>query len=274
MKPKLRSVWVFHLDTGACNGCDIEILDLLTPFYDAERFGVKLIGSPRHAHAMLVTGPLTRQCYYAAKKAIKAMPPEPRIIVAVGTCACSGGIFYNGYPIYRRPESGREGKEYPRRGGIEELIADLKDQGEKVGPVIYIPGCPPRPEEILYGIAQLLGVVEKKMKEEHYIEETAPFMLQEYPIEERVRLTLRERLRYVVGYFDREKILDDFIKLVERAKKSENPREVLRELINDYCAKEKDHRIAFCMRFLESEYWKVKEEYEALSSNKTVVYGI
>ncbi len=269
-KPKLRSVWVFHLNTGACNGCDIEILDILTPFYDAERLGVKLVGSPRHAHAMLVTGPLTRQCYYGAKKAIKAMPPKPRIIVVIGTCACSGGIFYNGYPIYRRSESGREGCEYPRRGGIIELIEDLRDEGEYVGPVIYIPGCPPRPEEILYGIAQLLGLVEKKLEGEHYTEEVG-FELPEAPINERIRLTLREKLRHVVGYFDRDKILEDFMELVKKAEESEKPKEELKKLIDEYNAKIRDVRISFCMRLLENEYWRVRD---ALSAGKEFVYWV
>lgn len=146
-KPKLKSVWVFHLNTGACNGCDIEVFDVLTPYYDAERFGIKLVASPRHADVLLVTGPLTRQTYYAVKRVYDAMPPKPRIVVAIGTCACSGGIFYDSYAVH---------------GGIDKLL-----------PVhMYIPGCPPRPEEILYGIAQLLGLVEKRVKKEYASEET------------------------------------------------------------------------------------------------------
>jgi len=137
----LKSVWVFHVDSGSCNGCDIEILDVLTPYYDVERLGVKLVPSPRHADALLVSGPLTRQTYYAVKAAYEAMPPKPRIVVAVGTCASSGGIFYNGYPIYNpNPE---RGSDRLRTGGIEVLLAEY---GKK--PDIYIPGCPPSPEEI------------------------------------------------------------------------------------------------------------------------------
>lgn len=270
-KPKLKSIWVFHLNTGSCNGCDIEIIDVLTPFYDVERLGIKLVGSPRHAHAMLISGPLTRQAYYGAKMAIKAMPPEPRIMVAIGTCVCSGGIFYNGYPIYRRPESGREGNEYPRLGGINELLKDLRDEGVKVGPVIYIPGCPPRPEEIIYGIAQLAGLVEKRLSYQEYSDEFVKFRLPEGPVEERIVLTLREKLRHVVGYLDRDAILEEFMKLVEKAEKSENPREELRKLIDNYSSKQRDMRIVFCMRLLESEYWRIKD---AISAGKEFVYWI
>ncbi|AMM54745.1 NADH-quinone oxidoreductase subunit B family protein [Pyrococcus kukulkanii] len=271
MKPKLRSIWVFHLNTGSCNGCDIEIIDVLTPFYDVERFGIKLVGSPRHAHALLVSGPLTRQAYYSAKETIKAMPPQPRVMVAIGTCACSGGIFYNGYPIYRRPESGRESCEYPRKGGINELLEDLKEEGEPIGPVIYIPGCPPRPEEIIYGIAQLIGLVEKRLSYQEYSDDTMKFRLPEGPIEERIRLTLRERLRHLVGYLDRERILEDFMKLVEQVEKSENPREELARLVKDYAAKCGDVRLAFCMALLENEYWRVRD---ALDAGKEFVYWI
>ncbi len=247
---KLRSIWVFHLNTGACNGCDIEILDILSPYYDVERLGVKLVGSPRHAHALLVTGPLTRQCVYAVKKAYEAMPPRPRIVVAVGTCACSGGIFYNSYSIYRK--SPREAQEYPRRGGIEEII-----------PVdIYIPGCPPRPEEILYGLAQLVGLIAKRVNQEYYKEEEVEFMLPKIPFTERIRLDLRNILNRVVGYFDREQILNDFLHFVEEARKSPDEKARLRELIEEYCQKQKDSRIRFCMKLLEREYWRLREIYE------------
>ncbi|ALM75668.1 NADH-quinone oxidoreductase subunit B family protein [Thermococcus barophilus] len=267
----IKSIWVFHLNTGACNGCDIEVIDLLTPFYDVERLGIKLVGSPRHAHAMLVTGPLTRQAYYGAKEAIRAMPPQPRIIVAIGTCACSGGIFYNGYPLYRRPESGRIGKEYPRLGGIDELLKDLRDEGENVGPVVYIPGCPPRPEEIIYGIAQLVGLVERRLSYEEYSDQIVKFKLPEGPVEERIRLTLLERLRHLVGYFDRDEILSEFLKLVEKAEKSENPREELAKLVFEYCQKCRDLRLAYVMKVLEDEYWRIRD---AISAGQEFIYWI
>ncbi len=234
-KPRMRSVWVFHLNTGACNGCDIEILDVLTPYYDAERLGVKLVGSPRHADALLVTGPLTRQTYYAAKAVYEAMPPTPRIVIAVGTCACSGGIFYDSYAVH---------------GGIDKLL-----------PVdMYVPGCPPRPEEIIYGLAQLLGLVEKKVRGETYRDEEHEFR-PEAPIVDRLWYDLRQVLTRIVGYFDRETVLNEFVSLVKEAYRRSNPRQALRSLVEEYCAKEEDPRIALAMRLLLNEFETLVDRY-------------
>ena len=131
-----KSLWVYHLNTGACNGCDIEVIDVLTPYYDAERFGIKLVGSPRHADVLLVSGPVTRQVLPAVRRAYEAVP-APKLVFAIGSCACGGGMWHDSYNII---------------GGTE-----------KVMPVdFYIPGCPPRPEAILYGVAVALGLAPKK----------------------------------------------------------------------------------------------------------------
>lgn len=125
------SPWILHFNSGGCNGCDIEVVAALCPHYDAERFGVLLQGSPRHADVIVVTGPITRQ---VAKRLIRIYEqmPEPRFVIAVGSCALSGGVFKGAYNVYE---------------GVDKLI-----------PVdVYIPGCPPRPEAILYGIVQLLN---------------------------------------------------------------------------------------------------------------------
>ncbi|MEO2151673.1 MAG: NADH-quinone oxidoreductase subunit B family protein [Thermococcus sp.] len=273
---RLRSLYVFHLDTGACNGCEIELFDILTPYYDAERLGVRLAASPRHAHAMAATGPLTRQAYYAAKEAIKAMPPKPRIVVAVGTCASSGGIFYNSYALYNT--SPQRGRDRLRSGGPEMIV-----------PIdMYIPGCPPSPEEILYGVAQLLGIKEKKMKGEYWValppketpkaENEVEFRIPDRPIPLRYWLTLREELRRVIGYYDREAVLNDFMALVEKAFEDENPREKLHDLVTGYFLKEKDSRIKVAMRFLENEFWRLYDEYhslgEALRKKYPVTAGV
>lgn len=127
---RVNSPWVIHFNSGSCNGCDIEILATLTPRYDLERFGVKLRGSPRHADILLCTGPVTRQARDRLMR-IYAQMPEPKFVVAVGSCALSGGAFRGCYNIM---------------GGIDEVI-----------PVdAYIPGCPPRPEAIIDGIIKLL----------------------------------------------------------------------------------------------------------------------
>ena len=262
MGRRLKSVWVYHVDAGSCNGCDIEVLDVLSPYYDLERLGIKVVPNPRHADALFITGPLTRQTRIMLKKAYEAMPPKPRIVVAIGTCASSGGIFYNSYALYNT--SPQRGRDRLRSGGPEMIV-----------PIdMYIPGCPPSPEEILYGVAQLLGIKEKKMKGEYWValppketpkaENEVEFRIPDRPIPLRYWLTLREELRRVVGYYDREAVLEDFMALVEKAFESEDPREKLHDLVTGYFLKEKDSRIKVAMRFLENEFWKLYDEYHSL----------
>jgi membrane-bound hydrogenase subunit mbhJ len=127
---RVNSPWAIHYNSGSCNGCDIEILATLTPRYDAERLGVKLQGSPRHADVLIGTGSVTRQSRERLIRVYEQMP-EPKFVVAVGACALSGGVFQGCYNIM---------------GGIDEVI-----------PVdVFVPGCPPRPEAILDGIVKLL----------------------------------------------------------------------------------------------------------------------
>ncbi|WP_048810989.1 NADH-quinone oxidoreductase subunit B family protein [Thermococcus gammatolerans] len=276
MGRRLKSVWVYHVDAGSCNGCDIEVLDVLSPYYDLERLGVKVVPNPRHADALFITGPLTRQTRIALKKAYEAMPPKPRIVVAVGTCASSGGIFYNSYALYNT--SPQRGRDRLRSGGPEMIV-----------PIdMYIPGCPPSPEEILYGVAQLLGIKEKKMKGEYWIalppketpskENEVEFRIPDRPIPLRYWLTLREELRRVIGYYDREAVLNDFMALVEKAFEDENPREKLHDLVTGYFLKEKDSRVKVAMRFLENEFWRLYDEYhslgEALRKKYPVTAGV
>jgi NADH-quinone oxidoreductase B subunit len=125
-----RSPWVLHFNSGGCNGCDIEILDLLTPRYDVERLGILKEASPRHADVLLCTGPVTRQTRDRLLR-IYEQVPEPKWVVAIGACACSGGIVADSYNVM---------------GGIGEVL-----------PVdLYLPGCPSRPEAIIAALAELL----------------------------------------------------------------------------------------------------------------------
>src|SRR5574337_557431 len=125
---RANSPWVIHFNSGSCNGCDIEILATLTPRYDVERFGIKLRGSPRHADVLICTGPVTRQARERLLRIYEQMP-EPKFVVAVGSCGISGGVFQGCYNVM---------------GGIDQVI-----------PVNgYVPGCPPRPEAIIDGIVR------------------------------------------------------------------------------------------------------------------------
>jgi Ni,Fe-hydrogenase III small subunit len=130
IKALKKSPWVYHVNTGSCNNCDIEILDCLTPRFDVERFGILLVGSPRHTDILLCTGPVTAQSAPRVKEVFE-QTPEPKVVAAIGTCACTGGIFKNGYNIV---------------GPLDKII-----------PVhIYIPGCPPKPEAIILGLVKAL----------------------------------------------------------------------------------------------------------------------
>ena len=147
-----KSIWVFHLNTGSCNACDIEILDALTPYHDAERFGVKLVVSPRHADVILLTGPITAESLPKVLNAIEAAP-RPRIIVALGSCGSGGGIWHDTYSTI---------------GGVNKLLEILKERGIEVNAVYYVPGCPIRPEALLYAVAVIKGIVSKKREMKIY----------------------------------------------------------------------------------------------------------
>ncbi|MGP3667426.1 MAG: NADH-quinone oxidoreductase subunit B family protein [Candidatus Bathyarchaeota archaeon] len=130
-----KSPWILHFNTGACNACDIEVLAALTPRYDVERFGILLRGSPRHADVMVVTGSVTRQIRDRLYRVYEQMP-EPKFVMAVGTCATSGGVFQGCYHVYE---------------GVDKVI-----------PVdVYVPGCPPKPEAVIYGVVKLLEKLQK-----------------------------------------------------------------------------------------------------------------
>jgi len=88
---RIKSPWILHFNTGACNACDIEIIAALTPRYDLERFGVMLKGTPRHADILICSGPVTRQIASRLERIYEQMP-EPKFVVAVGSCSCSGGV--------------------------------------------------------------------------------------------------------------------------------------------------------------------------------------
>ena len=129
-----RALWVFHLNTGSCNGCDIEIIAALTPRYDVERFGIKLVGSPRHADVLLVTGPVTKWMEPVLRR-VYEQTPDPKAVMVVGNCGNDAGVFYDSYAVL---------------GSVDKVV-----------PVdVYVPGCPPRPEAIIYGVVKAVQKLE------------------------------------------------------------------------------------------------------------------
>jgi Ni,Fe-hydrogenase III small subunit len=134
----LKSPWVFHLSSGSCNNCDIEVLDCLTPRFDIERFGMRLAGSIRHADVLLVTGSCNRKSALRMKKIYEEHVPKPCVVVAIGECSLSRGMFI---PSYNCPVP------------LDKII-----------PVnVYIPGCPPKPEAIIAGVAKLIARLKGKV---------------------------------------------------------------------------------------------------------------
>lgn len=131
-----KSPWVIHYDASSCNGCDIEVLAALTPKFDVERFGIVNTGNPKHADIFLITGSVNEQNREVVRNIYDQMP-EPKAVVALGICACTGGIFRECYNV---------------AGGVDCLI-----------PVdVYVPGCAVRPESIIDGVVQALGILEAR----------------------------------------------------------------------------------------------------------------
>lgn len=128
---RVKSPWVLHLNTGACNACDIEILAALMPRFDLERFGILLKGTPRHADVIVCTGPITRQNRDRVLR-IYEQVPDPKFVVAVGACAMSGCVYRGSYNAHL---------------GVDQVL-----------PVnAYIPGCPIRPDALIDGVVKLLN---------------------------------------------------------------------------------------------------------------------
>ena len=131
-----KSPWIIHYDASSCNGCDIEVLACLTPMYDLERFGIINTGNPKHADVFLITGSINEKNREVVKNLYDQIP-RPNVVVAIGICACSGGVFRECYNVV---------------GGIDKII-----------PVdVYVPGCAARPESIIDGVVTALGILEQK----------------------------------------------------------------------------------------------------------------
>ena len=138
-KSRIKSPWLLHYDCSSCNGCDIEVLACLTPVYDIERFGIINVGNPFHADILLVTGTVNRRNRKVLVNLFDQMP-NPKVVVAIGSCALSGGIFREAYNVL---------------GGVDRVI-----------PVdVYVPGCPAKPEAIIDGVVMGLDKFKDKKTE-------------------------------------------------------------------------------------------------------------
>ena len=136
VQSRRRSPWLYHVNSGACNGCDIELIACLTPRYDVEQLGIRLQGSPRHADILVISGPVTRNSLKALQT-VCAQVLEPKVVVALGSCPASCNVFA-GSPVVVGP--------------LERYI-----------PVdVYVPGCPPRPDAIIEGIARAVAILAGK----------------------------------------------------------------------------------------------------------------
>lgn len=242
---------VYRVDCGSCNGCEIEIFAAITPMWDPERFGFKLVPSPRLADILVCTGPLTRQMYYPLLRAYEATP-DPKVVVAIGACGSSGGIFHDAYSVW---------------GGIDKVI-----------PVdVYIPGCPPHPATILHGLATALGILDQKLSLKVHTNGS----LQSPEIKESLlgdilfeRDILAES-KVLMGYLFGRKLYDKYIKALKKSsdiKDTVKTRIVMERLARD----EEDHRYQECMQTLHNKIYlthmrKYKEidaaDYMDLDSN-------
>lgn len=209
-----RSAYVYRVDCGGCNGCEIEIFASLTSIFDVERFGIKVVPSPRHADILLFTGSMTRAMRIPALRAFHAAP-DPKICVSYGACGCGGGIFHDLYCVW---------------GGSDKIV-----------PIdVYIPGCPPTPQATIYGFAMALGLLEQKLHGQDYemIEgEPAKPLFPRMPTE--VRATLERKARALAGYQQGIEISDKIIQIFE-----ESSLDGLEEKLLEWLHKENDPRLA------------------------------
>ncbi|WP_192458279.1 NADH-quinone oxidoreductase subunit B family protein [Musicola keenii] len=190
LKDIQRSAYVYRVDCGGCNGCEIEIFSAITPLFDAERFGIKVVASPRHADILLFTGAVTRAMRTPALRAYESAP-DPKICISYGACGCGGGIFHDLYCVW---------------GGSDKIV-----------PIdVYIPGCPPTPAATIYGFAVALGLLEQKLHgQSHQQGEDEKAALIHPDVPPDLRVLLEREARRMAGYRQGREISDRFLGLLE-----------------------------------------------------------
>ncbi|MGG7073231.1 NADH-quinone oxidoreductase subunit B family protein [Campylobacter sp. 9BO] len=225
-----RSFSVYRIDCGSCNGCEIEIFAAITPMWDPERFGFKLVANPRHADILVCTGPVTRQMYYPLLRAYEAAP-DPKIVVALGACGSSGGIFHDAYSVW---------------GGIDKIV-----------PVdVYIPGCPPHPASIIYGLGMALGIIDQKLQKRSFETDhlTPP------PVEKSIigdilfERDLQAESKRLMSYVFGRTLFDKYMSAIKAASDVKNPT-LAKEALVAAIKAEDDPRYAECMGILHNDVY-------------------
>jgi Ni,Fe-hydrogenase III small subunit len=185
-----RSIYIYRVDCGGCNGCEIEIFASITPVFDAERFGIKNTPSPRHADILVYTGAMTRSMRMPAIRAYQGAP-DPKLVVSYGACGCTGGIFHDNYCVW---------------GGTDKLF-----------PVdVYIPGCPPSPPQTIYGFAIALGLLGQKLHHSELVEgdgEQVSFRFEDIPY--KMRVSFERKARLYVGYRTGRELAGEFMEALQ-----------------------------------------------------------
>ena len=244
-----RSFSVYRIDCGSCNGCEIEIFAAITPMWDPERFGFKLVANPRHADILVCTGPVTRQMYYPLLRAYEAAP-DPKIVVAFGACGSTGGIFYDAYSVW---------------GGIDKII-----------PVdVYIPGCPPHPASVIYGLGMALGIIDQKLQKRSFEQDDCKVpavkesIMGDILFERDLEAEAKRLMSYIFG-----RTL--FAKYMDAAKTSPDIHDVAatKKAILEAMYKEEDPRYAECMGLLYNDvylkYANAKQGENAIDVKKEI----
>ena len=221
LKDIQRSCYVYRVDCGGCNGCEIEIFAAITPIFDAERFGIKVVSSPRHADVLVFTGPMTRSMRVPALRAYHAAP-DPKVCVAYGACGCSGGIFHDLYGVW---------------GGADKIL-----------PIdMYIPGCPPTPLATVYGFAVALGLLKQKMQAVHHVQadgEHSQLLFADVPLD--LRIEVEREARRMAGYWAGRNIANIFLGLIQDG----DSKQAIGD-IEEYLKEQDDPRLTEIIRRLE-----------------------
>lgn len=224
-----RSFSVFRIDCGSCNGCEIEIFASLSPMWDPQRFGFKLVSNPRHADILIVSGPITRQMYYPLLRAYE-IAPDPKIVVGFGACGCSGGIFHDSYAVW---------------GGVNEII-----------PIdVFIPGCPPHPASIIYGLCVGVGLIEQKLTQQSYSDNTSILEIKSTSLlGMEFEKELLVKSKFLMGYIYGRVLYNMFIDILKSCQ-NEKDISMVKARLNSVINTNEDLRFCECLAILYNEIY-------------------